>query len=379
MKRRVYVFIGVALLFLTVVPVINLVRLEATQQKEQKRWWSRSVIYNFDFAVPFLSSIFYPLGISIASNQVIIGKDGWLYLGDQYRNTISVRRRGAAIEDAETARKIGLAIKSWDQWLKLKGVRLYQVMLAPDKGTIYPEFLPDWAQPAADSATNTLLSNVSPGLYVDTRPALRSAKSQFSEPLYYKTNSHWNDLGAWVAFRAFTREIARTATDLRWLSEQQVRVLGTSKINGGDLARFLGMTKVLSDSRVDIEIASERPIEIEQYDFDTGNLIASGGNPEIVAPMHDPLLVKSKDALNQKRVLWLHDSFGEALAPFMAATFAETLQLHYSVVDSSRFARLVDTYKPNYVFITVVERGSLGKWFLRLPPRIEQHEIKAKA
>jgi hypothetical protein len=109
------------------------------------------------------------------------------------------------------------------------------------------------------------------------------------------------------------------------------------------------------------------PVETEQYDFETGHLTFSGGNPNIGLPKF-PLLVKSKHALNQKRVLWLRDSFGTAMAPFMAATFSETLSLHYAKTTPALFARLVDTYKPDYVFITVVERGARGGWFTNLPP-----------
>lgn len=377
MKKKVLIFICVVLLALMLVPGINLIKLEAAQKKEGAKWWSKAVLYNFDFAPQYLGRFFYPLGISTNPNQAIIGKHDWLYLGDEFEKTITTRRHGSTAEAAEAALKIGLATKSWQQWLKSKGVRLYRVMLAPDKSTIYPEFLPDWAQPAADSATNTLLANVSQGLYVDTRPALRAAKSQFSEPLYSKTDTHWNSLGAWVAFRAFAMEVARTKTGLRWPSEQQVRVSKVSERHGGDLGRFLRMAEMLRDSEVVIEIDNERPIETEQYDFETGHLTVSGGNPQVGAPER-PLLVKSKHALNQNRVLWLRDSFGTALAPFMAATFTETLQLHYGKADPALFVRLVESYKPDYVFITVVERGARSKWFENLPSFISVTSVSGK-
>jgi alginate O-acetyltransferase complex protein AlgJ len=369
MKKRALFFVSVALFALMLVPAINLIDWGTAQKKEGGKWWSRSILYNVDFALSFTSRLFYPLGISTNPNDVIIGKDDWLYLGDKHEKTITVTRRGSNAEAAEAAWQIGLATKSWQQWLKRKGVRLYRVMLVPDKSTIYPEFLPDWAQPAADSATNTLLANISQGLYVDTRPALRAAKSQFSEPLYYKTDTHWNSLGAWVAFRAFAMEVARTEAGLRWLPEQQVRVQKVIERHGGDLGRLLRISEMLRDSEVAIEIDRERPIETEQYDFGTGHLTVSGGNPQVEAPER-PLLVKSKHALNQNRVLWVRDSFGTALAPFMAATFTETLQLHYEESDPALFARLVETYKPDYVFITVVERCARHKWFKTLPSLI---------
>ena len=364
MKKKAYLFVCLALVVLTVVPVIN---CKLGTEKKGYQWWSRTVLYNFDFALPYLSNLFYPIGISIDPNQAIIGKDGWLYLGDQEANTITVGRRGANFKDVKTARTIGFTTKAWEQWLRLKGVSLYRVVICADKSTIYPEFLPDWARPTTASVTDVLLTNASPGLFIDTRPALIAAKSQFSEPIYYKTDTHWNNIGAWVAFRAFTMELARTEVGLRWLSEQLISVSKVAPRSGGDLAKLLWMKDILQDSEVSIEIASEHAIETEQYDFETGRLTFSGGNPAVQAPKH-PLLVKSKYALNQKRVLWLRDSFGTSMAPFMAATFTETLQLHYGLTDPARFERLVNTYKPDYVFITMVERNAFGGWLRNVPP-----------
>lgn len=363
MKKRALVFVCMALLALAVVPVINF-KLGNIQEKKGQEWWSRAVLYNFDFALPFLNHLFYPVGISTNPRHVIIGKDDWLYLGDQYEKTITVRRLGTTGKDKDVARKIGLATKSWEPWLKNKGVRLFRIILGPDKGTIYPEFLPDWAQPAADSATDTLLANVNRELYIDTRPALRAAKSQFSRPIYYKTDSHWNSLGAWVAFRAFAEEVARTESGLRWISDQQVSVSKVNVRNGGGTANFLRLNQMLRDSELTIKIDSGYPIETEQYDYETGKLIVFGGNHQIDTPVRQPpILVKSKHALNHKKVLWLRDSFGSAMAPFMAVTFTEIVQLHYISTDSVRFTRLIETYKPDYVFITVVERSSRHKWF----------------
>lgn len=54
----------------------------------------------------------------------------------------------------------------------------------------------------------------------------------------------------------------------------------------------------------------------------------------------------------------------------MTATFTETLQVHYLAMPSSQqFAKLVESYKPEYVFITVVERDILAPWFESFPPQ----------
>ena len=99
------------------------------------------MLYNFDFASALLGRFFYPHGISTNPTQVFIGKDDWLYLGEQYEKTVTSRRHQPTVQDAELARIIAGATTSWDQWLNLKGVSMFRVMLGPDKNTVYPEFL----------------------------------------------------------------------------------------------------------------------------------------------------------------------------------------------------------------------------------------------
>jgi hypothetical protein len=242
-------------------------------------------------------------------------------------------------------------------------------MLAPNKSSIYPEFLPDWVQPSVSPALNSFLRTINQPLYVDTTTAVKSAKSNFSIPLYYKTDSHWNAMGAWIAFYAFTQEVSRNNAELHWLSAQQVHFSTVYKRSGGDLSLLLRMTEILQDDAINFNIVTEKPIVTEWYDFNSGNLITSGDNQSIYIP-HDkpPMLVKSKQALNKTKVLWIHDSFGTELEPFMSATFTEILQVHYLAINSEQFAKLVDTFKPEYVFITVIERDVIDPWFQNLPP-----------
>jgi hypothetical protein len=366
-KNKVRIFIAVTLLALLLVPAINLIERRITPPSDGKDWWTKSVLLNYDLALSVLGRILYPLGISTDPAQAIIGKSGWLFLGDAHGRTISLRRSGAGLQEVKDIEKIGAATLAWQAWFKHQGVSQYRIMLGPDKETIYSEFLPDWAQPAATSVTDMLLTHTGAGIYIDTRAALRAAKGEFPEALYYQNNTHWNSLGAWVAFRAFSQQFAPSEPGLRWLAENQVRISRIYQDPGGDLARFLRLQNVLSDQEVSVEISGEPAIETEQYDFETGRLLASDGNPRIGAPQR-PLLVKSKNALNQNRVLWLRDSFGVAMSPFMAASFAQTLQLHYSAANPVLLAQLVERFKPDYVFVTVVERDSRLVWFQTLPP-----------
>ncbi len=364
MKSKVLTFIGMAVLVLSVVPIKN---LTADRAKNDAPIWSQSQLYNFDFALSTASQIVYPLGIALNPTQAIVGKQDWLYIGDTYESSITARRHGITDRDREATQKTAAALKLWKHWLNRQGIEVFRAILGPDKETIYPEFLPDWAHPAAVTATDALLADVGEGIYVDPRSALIAAKTQVAAPLYYKTDSHWNRIGAWIAFRTFTTELSRTVEG-RWLSDRDVDIRTFPAAKGGDLARFFYLERALADREAMVATKMQPAITVEQYDFDTGKLILAGGNPTIDAPQR-PLLVKSKNALNSKKVLWLRDSFGTAMAPLMAATFTETLQIHYDKAPPERLGQLVATYQPDYVFMTVVERGSHNRFFVEnIPP-----------
>jgi hypothetical protein len=54
----------------------------------------------------------------------------------------------------------------------------------------------------------------------------------------------------------------------------------------------------------------------------------------------------------------------------MAVTFSDVLQLHWSKAKQpeERLLSLIDRFKPDFVFITVVERAARDRWFTSYPP-----------
>lgn len=365
MKRSILAFLlSIALVLLTV-PAINIMiapNHEAINLKE------KSFLYNMDLVSRWVALLLYPLGISTDPKQVIIGKDGWLYLGDTYEQTISDDRRVATEADITTGKRIGAATKAWEAYLAGKGVKVFRIMIGPNKGTIYPEYMPSWAKPVLSNPTDALLAETGEEIFIDLRPPLLAAKDTLSEDMYFKTDSHWNALGAGVAFRAFAQQVGKAAPEIRWPSERVYELSGITPRNGGDLANFLRLTASLSD--YDPKINSEiLQVKTTQFDFATKKIISQGGNPQVGAPTK-PLLVKSVGALNDKKVLWLRDSFGSSLSPLMAATFSEVLQLHwgYAIGQSGSLIQLVDEWKPDYVFFTVVERAARTAAFANYPP-----------
>lgn len=362
MRRSVFIFLSAVLLSLLVVPIINIL---AAPSRDAIKWKEKAFLYNMDFASRWAALLLYPFGISTNPKQVIVGRDGWLFLGDQYDETRTIDRRPPSKADFVLGQRIGSATEAWDAYLSSKGVKLFRVMIGPNKGTIYPEYLPFWAKPSIPNATDALLAGTRAAHYVDVRGALLAAKTNHSAALYYKTDTHWNSLGAGVAFQAFAQQMGKTTPEIQWPSQKAYELKRINPRGGGDLANFLRLTAYLSDYEPIIH-ASSLSIETTQIDFDTKKVLHQGGSP------YKPVLVKSVGALNNKKVLWFRDSFGGAMLPLMTATFSEVLHLHWAeaIKPGGRFIQLVEEWKPDYVFFTVVERSSKSPWFAVYPPPV---------
>jgi alginate O-acetyltransferase complex protein AlgJ len=364
-KRRILVFFVVAALILSIMPAIHIL---SAQDRKAIRWTDRGFLYNVDALSAVVSRLLLPLGISTDPEQAIIGRKEWLYLGDQHQLTLSTDRRPQTAEDVEIARRIAEATAAWDAYLAARGVRLFRIMVAPNKGSVYPEYMPDWARPASPNGTDALFATAGLTRHIDLRPALIAERAKQPVPLYYKTDTHWNFLGAGLAFRAFAREVAPAAPELRWPAEDTYAISRVDRRIGGDLARFLRIPDHFDDEEP-VPNSLSLPVQTTQYDYGSGQVVHKGGNPPVDSPGR-PLLVRSEGALNRKKVLWLRDSFGQMMAPLMAATFSDVIQLHWNeaLKPDMQLARLVEEWKPDYVFFTVIERASRDPKFALLPP-----------
>lgn len=360
MKKRVFTFLSILLLGLLILPLIN---IAIHPDAPKGTWRHKKNLYNADVILQWPNYLLFHLGISTQPEQAVIGRNGWLFLGDKYARSMTVTRTPGSATDFALGQKMGAASQSWETWLKSQGVQVFRVMVGPNKESIYPEYLPEWVNPAAPSMTDKVLAGTGTRQFIDLRPALLAAKNKHAEALYYPTDTHWNTLGAGEAFLAFSRNVAPALPDVRWPQEEDIRVINTTPRAGGDLAAFLRIQRQVTDPDPSTAVAAQ-PIEVTQYDFDSGKLIQEGGNP-LIASQQKPLLVNSKGALNQRKVLWLRDSFGTAMSPLMAATFSQTVQLHWdeALAPGGRFLDLIEMWKPDYVFITVVERDSRSPLF----------------
>jgi len=190
---------------------------------------------------------------------VIAGKDGWLFvnMADSLDN-----HRGIKPLNQQELEDIKLKWTYIKNYLDSKGIYLLLVV-APDKESVYPEFLPARLGPFAD---NTRLDQVIaeirtiPGLqYVDLRSTLISAKGQY--PLYYKNDSHWNNLGVFIGYQEIARRLAPSFGAV-YVPEIE-EVVTKEYIHGGtDLPRMMIMSGEFPYSQVELTVQPQNAEKI---------------------------------------------------------------------------------------------------------------------
>jgi len=180
-------------------------------------------------------------GVSPAQN-VLLGRDGWLYFKGEEGTSLDRYFRGTPpTSDADVARIVA-ELSRRHAWLAAHGIA-YVVTIAPDKATIYPEHLPRWAtritpRSPLDRLTDALRIAGVP--CVDLREPLRRAKAR--ERVYYMTDSHWNYLGARVAYGAIMAAIAETfaPAPVAIAPVPLPAYVAGQDVYSGDLARMTG-------------------------------------------------------------------------------------------------------------------------------------------
>lgn len=361
-KFKAKLMVIVILPFLMVLPIANYMY----SGSEESFKFRRKHLYNIDIFITPIQKKLFDYGISFNSNSAYIGKNNWLFLGDRYANNVTARRIGLTNNDLNKAGQQAEGLLAWNNYFKSKEVEAFFIMLGPDKASIYPEFLPRWAKSAERNKTDVIVDGLASKIIFDSRKPLLSEKNNFMSDFYYYTDTHWNFLGGWIAFNEFIKELNLRfplVESIKFLTADNVLFEGVSNSGGNDLLNFLKIKDYLIVEQPVFEFDSTSKPIIKTNDYPLVKVF-DGNNSKLLK------ISKNTNALNTKKVLWLRDSFGGAVAPFMHATFSEVLEVHYENTNSEKIELLVDDFKPNFIFFTIVERdlSNLPIGLSELPP-----------
>ena len=288
--------------------------------------------------VRLFSLLNYSAGHSI-DEKVAIGRSGWLFLNQ--RGSIAQHRGLRPLSDIEI---LGCRtyLEELNGYFQARNIPFF-FAIAPNKASIYPEYMPAWANivthvSPADQVLEDLRRHTDIQT-IDLESALVAERE--GDLLYYSTDSHWNSLGAYVAYRAIALALQQTDSSLEFLSDRDVS--SRSSAHSGDLARVLNLEGFLVEEAPSIELVDDI-----QQTWQLEKLAP-------ILPSAPPSEFIRSQGLNDRSILLFRDSFANQLRPFIAATFNRTIYSHsnHGLVD----LHLVETYQPDLAILEIVERA----------------------
>ncbi|TCP56695.1 acetyltransferase AlgX (SGNH hydrolase-like protein) [Tamaricihabitans halophyticus] len=266
----------------------------------------------------------------LTSNQrVIVGKDEWLFFGNDIEAKCSPARPLA---------------ESIAQLNKLRGAvtesgREFVLAVSPDKSTMVSDQLPDsfTGQDCAEKVTHELWpAAVNEAGSLDLRPALNREAERLNRPVYFKQDSHWSDEGSLQLTRTLAETIEPKSTET-WRTPRSGYRTTTA-----DLTVMLGRPEERTGAT---------------YELRTEGLMdrSTNGAGDLRQPVHR----KSTPGIGtvDKQTSIIGDSFTVVSSRYLQGAFTDLTLMHYnSITDQPR--RVVDEFaKSEVVVVQIVERS----------------------
>ncbi|MCR4704988.1 MAG: hypothetical protein K5641_02875 [Lachnospiraceae bacterium] len=250
---------------------------------------------------------YYALHTS-ANRDVILGKDGWLFYNRVSAGDPIANYKGMDLFTEEELRAIGEKLEAFQEGLLDTG-KEFVLLIPPNKERIYSEYMPErYGEPASQSRVRQLVDYLRVNTNVRVcypEEALLDAKTAIpGRNLYYKADTHWNFLGAYVGTRELFKELNLTLppTDEVTCADTDPTI--------SDLADLLNM-------RADLNT---------DPDFTIGGYNDHGLRQDVSEDSLFTYHTKSGDA---RSLFLIGDSFRVSMSAIVASGFSNAKVIHY--------------------------------------------------
>lgn len=274
-----------------------------------------------------------------ASSKWYQGREGWLFLGNAFYDTVAKLKRASAPAPADIEREADL-FANLAEAAQTANTSV-ALLIGPNKSTLYPEYLPDEIEPSEQRYVTNFtkrLDAIANMTVVDPAQDLMLAKES-AGLLYYRTDTHWNDKGAFLAFSVLADRMGWPVPDVSFEA---------STSHMGDLIEISGLEgySVTTGDNWQVEWATEPDLDIKPL----------ANQPETAFGRAE--IVMNKAPLSEQTVWVIGDSFTHALTPYINATFKE---VHYLGHWDSKLRTLPQDLarsqeKPDLIIVVRVER-----------------------
>ncbi|MBN2173347.1 MAG: hypothetical protein JW731_04405 [Bacteroidales bacterium] len=295
------------------------------------------------------------LGIS-PFDKVAEGKNGFLFNAHEYL----AEYRSKDLFSKSELKRIAQAFEYRQTWCNERRIKYY-VAVVPSKPTIYEENTPDFVYRVHgisryDQLKEYLTEN-STFRMIDLKNALLSHKKDYL--IYYKTDQHWNNLGAFFGYEAIMKSIKTDFPALDVLSPDDYK-LEIDSIGGKGLAWLINKPDDYPDTDIILHpLFTPRAQSGEKANYPI---------PETFYYKNEYEVRFYIPGSNQPKAMIIRDSFTNALMPYLNETFSETVYIW----DNWQYQLnkpIVEQEKPDILLVIMTEIH-----FFKLLNNIEEFE-----
>lgn len=277
------------------------------------------------------------------SARVVVGQDGWLFYADEHEDECC---RNARPHESEALARRARMLEARRAWLAERGIG-YLVVAAPDKHSIYGEFQPPSVRQVRrrsrlDEFVDHLREHTGVAV-LDLRPALVAAKAR--HVVYRKLDTHWNQLGAFVAYGRVVDALRAWRPQLRAASLDEFDLRHETR--SGDLSKMLGLAEAYEE---------ETPVLVAKKPASARFTVGATGAVNDTGAREVDVLVSESPAAPGLKVVMFRDSFASAVLPFLAEHISRGT--YVQAMGLEKFdERVVERERPDVVIQEFVERA----------------------
>ena len=272
----------------------------------------------------------------LQSDNVLVGKHGWLYLKQNFGWESMRSEEPLTKKQAATWRR---ALQGAKRWLGERNIPFLFVVV-PSKETIYPEYLPKSAARARDTTRldEVLAVMKDSGVeHLELRTALLAGREQAH--LYDSIDSHWNGHGARIGAELILQKTAQLLQRPASFAELDAHI--APRPSWGDMPLILSLDDLVTVPSVELLPNRQRARRVEPPE----------SVREPTRKQQTKMVYEVADETLPKAII-LRDSFAEGFMPVLSEKFRRTVWLWTHELD----LRLVEREQPDIVIIEMTER-----------------------
>lgn len=271
------------------------------------------------------------------NSQAFEGKEGWLF----YKGEHSVGNfQNASLFTEQQLLMVANNLENLQEHLAKNGGGKLYVLILPDKNRVYGEYYPDsikkMAQKGRGEQTYQFLYNK--GTIDVIYPLNELLAEKKKNLLYYKNDTHWNPLGAFIAYRQLITVIKKDFSEIHALSLDDFETVIQPHLRG-DLSDMLDMSgdSYSKPTYLEFKLKSKPSFSYIKNDDYKG--------------------VVTKSNRNLPKTLVFRDSFFNNMIPYTSETLGDSEYIYISSCSFDEKLKKIEEYKPQILIFEVVERS----------------------